>query len=411
MGGKHRKVAYCVTPHTGGTFRFFLNLREALAGYGWDVRSITVGAMERRGWYEPKLVTEGCELIAPEIDDLGRASHYFLEWLEENEVEIVFPMCSAVAWAAIPFLPERCRVVTRVSASSRWALRLATSDADKLDAVVAMTTAHLRLVEKMAPELQSRLYLIPQGVNTRLFSPQSVFLGDSRPLRAIYLGRLSIFDKGVDLLPEIVKAVVISYPQFQLTVMGAGSAYQYLQKRVLNLGVQQHVKFLPACSPLDVPTHLRDHDLFILPSRFEGSPNSLLEAMACGLVPVASYLPGITDFVIDQWHNGVLCDPPTPHKFAEAILELASNERLRHKLKQGAITSIQKKHSMDVVAKQWVELFEQVTHQPAHRPIRWPVKPEEIRPHSLFPKRRFVKFRRWIRGVLAKLRRWSPYTP
>src|SRR5207244_1839586 len=109
-----------------------------------------------------------------------------------------------------------------------------------------------------------------------------------------YAGRLDA-QKGVDVLLQALAGVIGSVPRFHLLVAGRGPQAAALQSLARQLGVNAHAHFLGWRD--DVPAILGVSDLFVLPSRWEGMPNAVLEAMAAGLPVVATRADGIAELV------------------------------------------------------------------------------------------------------------------
>ena len=74
---------------------------------------------------------------------------------------------------------------------------------------------------------------------------------------------------------------------------------------------------------------LAEADVLLMPSRFEGLPVTLLEAIVRGTVPIASLLPGITDDAVKNGETGILLPVGNIPAFAEAIVRLQDDETLR----------------------------------------------------------------------------------
>jgi len=81
----------------------------------------------------------------------------------------------------------------------------------------------------------------------------------------------------------------------------------------------------------DVPRLLVALDLFVMPSRWEGLPMALLEAMACGKAAVVTSVGGIPS-VIDDGSNGVMLPPQQPAAMAQALARLIGDATLRASL-------------------------------------------------------------------------------
>ena len=108
----------------------------------------------------------------------------------------------------------------------------------------------------------------------------------------------------------------------------------------------------------DVPSYLQAADLFVLPSRREGLPVALLEAMACGLPAIASRLKGSTDAIIESGANGVLVPAGDVTALAEAIAALLDDAAERRRLGAGARATIAQRYSSGSIADRWLEAYD-----------------------------------------------------
>ncbi len=149
----------------------------------------------------------------------------------------------------------------------------------------------------------------------------------------LYIGRI-LRAKG---LSELLEAILLAASQdtrVTCVVVGSQPAFDEtaaVQKKLDRTpGLRGRVKFLPACSPDQVWEYLCGADIFAFPSHREGSPNSLLEAMAMGVPAVAFAIPAVAE--IEAGTGALLKVPPFDSTlFAQAILRLTASpgERLR----------------------------------------------------------------------------------
>lgn len=116
------------------------------------------------------------------------------------------------------------------------------------------------------------------------------------------VGRLDR-QKGFDLVIQAAPHVIRSFPSVRFLIAGEGTERERLEALIRQHNLVNHVRLLGHRK--DVPDLLAASDLFVFPSRFEGHPFSLLEAMAAGLPVVASSASGIPEIVTDR-KNGVL---------------------------------------------------------------------------------------------------------
>jgi glycosyltransferase involved in cell wall biosynthesis len=97
---------------------------------------------------------------------------------------------------------------------------------------------------------------------------------------------------------------------------------------VKELGIEQAVELLPAMPHAQMGDVFRRAQIMVSPSTHDGTPNTLLEGMACGCLPVAGDLESIREW-IRHGRNGLLIDATEPQGLAEAILEGLTNKDLR----------------------------------------------------------------------------------
>jgi glycosyltransferase involved in cell wall biosynthesis len=131
--------------------------------------------------------------------------------------------------------------------------------------------------------------------------------------------------KGVDVLLRAVQSVYGA----RFVIVGAGDERAQLEHAAETLGVRERVLFLGPRD--DVPALLAASDAFVLPSRFEGTPLALLEAMAAGKPVVASAIPG-TDEIVADGETGLLVRPNDSDALAAALRRVVSDPGLRARL-------------------------------------------------------------------------------
>lgn len=115
----------------------------------------------------------------------------------------------------------------------------------------------------------------------------------------------------------------------RLKLVGDGSLREQLEREAVGLGLAERVEFLGSRS--DVPDLLRELDIFVLASRFEGLPLTVMEAMATALPVVATRVGGLAELVEDG-ANGLLVAPEDPAALAEALGRLAGDAGLRARM-------------------------------------------------------------------------------
>lgn len=172
----------------------------------------------------------------------------------------------------------------------------------------------------------------------------------------IALGRLHPV-KGFDLLIKAFAQVQSKYPDWHLTILGDGLMRAELEALRAQLGLIECIH-LPG-SVKNVDAHLRQADLFVMPSRVEGFPMALCEAMACGLpVLAADCLSGPRD-IIREGLDGILVPVEDVDALAAGLDRLMGDPIQRQQLAQAA-PEILERFGLERVMEIWMDTFKQV---------------------------------------------------
>jgi len=138
----------------------------------------------------------------------------------------------------------------------------------------------------------------------------------------VAVGRLSR-EKGCDVLINAMPLILRRFPDAQLFILGEGPLEAELKEQAQTLGLKEKVVFLGfQANPW---LYLKHANAFILPSRFEGLPNVLLEALALGTPVVVSDCPGGIREIRDSVGNMAVVPPEDPGALAEAIITVCGS--------------------------------------------------------------------------------------
>jgi len=198
---------------------------------------------------------------------------------------------------------------------------------------------------------RSQMAPIVNGVDTTYFAPPEE--KEALPfVKAVFVGRLTT-QKGVDVL---LRAWAQLAEPRELILVGDGAERPSLEALASELKLD-HVTFTGSTN--DVRSYLQQADLFVLPSRSEGIPNALLEAMACGLPVVASAVGGIPD-VVQDGESGLLVPSEDVPALAAAIRRLLADSDLRHKMGQKARQRVVSDYSLKAATTRHLDLYREV---------------------------------------------------
>lgn len=120
-----------------------------------------------------------------------------------------------------------------------------------------------------------------------------------RPYRLFLCGSLAQRYKGVDLMLDAMALIRENGLSVTAVVAGDGHYRTELEEQAHRLNLTNHVDFVGAVSPASIRDHLDHADIFLMPSRTEGMPRALIEAMARGLPAIGSNVGGIVELLDD----------------------------------------------------------------------------------------------------------------
>jgi glycosyltransferase involved in cell wall biosynthesis len=132
--------------------------------------------------------------------------------------------------------------------------------------------------------------------------------------------------KGHQYLITAAAEVVERYPNVRFVFVGDGILRAELERLVDNLKLKDKILFLGFRH--DVDELLHTFDIFVLPSLYEGLPNVVLEAMACGKPVIATAVDGSPEAITDGV-SGILVPPKDSDALSKAILHLLENKKMR----------------------------------------------------------------------------------
>jgi glycosyltransferase involved in cell wall biosynthesis len=211
----------------------------------------------------------------------------------------------------------------------RWYLRtLGRGTFDSADVVFCYTAADEKRLREFG--VGTDIEVVPNGIDTDRFRPEgptSDLIGTGDPT-ILFVGRLVEGKRPGDALAAIER-VRESHPDARLLFAGDGPLGADLERHVADRGLGSAVKLLGPISYEEMPRLYRAADLFVLPSRAEGLPRTVLEALSTGVPVVTSDLPQLRSIVEGVGRTVPIGDVAG---FAAALNDLASAPERRTKL-------------------------------------------------------------------------------
>jgi glycosyltransferase involved in cell wall biosynthesis len=226
------------------------------------------------------------------------------------------------------------------------------------DSVTPVCTANANWEEILHTD-KNKIKVIYNGVDTKKFRPVQMQNTQGRPT-VVCVARIEIF-KDIICLVQAIKYVKKSIPDIQCLIYGGSTDLNYsirCLESVKNFGLEETVKFMGATKePQKV---YNDADVVAISSVTEGFPFAVIEAMACGKAVVAADVGGVSEALQGC---GILVRSRHPHEFAEAIVKLINDKKLREELGALAVKRVVNeftlKRSVDGFRDQYESLIAQ----------------------------------------------------
>lgn len=219
------------------------------------------------------------------------------------------------------------------------------------DRVVALSPYWTRFMVSQMGIDPSKIVEIPNGVPSAI-RPRDP--GDPATPSIAFLGLLGK-RKGTDVLIEALSILAARGLSFRAVLAGNGDVEDAIaQAKALNIA--DHITFSGWVGEAEADAVLNGADIFVLPSRAENQPVSILEAMARALPVVATRVGAIPEQV-DDGASGLLVDPGDAQQLADAIAHLIESPELRVTMGQAGQARFARDFSVSACAQRFAEVY------------------------------------------------------
>ena len=232
------------------------------------------------------------------------------------------------------------------------------------DALIAPSAAEAEAYRECLPA-QLVVHIAPGIEGTPYQRYNRASLSADSPLRLVYLGRL-VREQG---LPEAIEALRLVRGRglaARLVLAGSGPEEPRLRHQVADAGLTRDVVFVGEAAGGEKARLLSQADILVFAAYRAGVPRVLLEAMAAGVVPVASAVGGIPEVVTPNEH-GVLIEPRDACAIAEAIARLANARVLLARMSAACRRRVAAAFSLERLAAELAALYFTLTAAPRPR--------------------------------------------
>jgi glycosyltransferase involved in cell wall biosynthesis len=225
------------------------------------------------------------------------------------------------------------------------------------DAVVFLNQPDARYAVKRLGVAPDRTFVCANGLTDGFFGlPAPVAQPPGSPITLAVIGSY-IERKGIADVAEALARLMPARPHLRVRYVGTRTRPETVLARHPR-ELWDRIEVVEHYPHSQLPQILRGCSISVLASRSEGFPLAVLEAMACGLVPIATAVPGPSEMVEDG-RNGLLVPPGKPSQLAEAVARLLDNDELRLRLRLQAQEDVQR-YTWDRAAAEAVEIYNQL---------------------------------------------------
>jgi glycosyltransferase involved in cell wall biosynthesis len=358
------RIAYVITDlHTGGVPLHLLRLATAVRARGCEPHVISLAPL---GAVAEALSREGIPALscdassAADVAAIWRLAGH-LRWLKPDLVHSLLFHANVASRLAVLLAGRSSRTliceIQTVEVERRWHLTVGGMMHRMSRCVVGNSPSVVAHLERRAHIPPSRLRCIPGGVEIEQIrgapAADRVSLGlgaDSSVI--LWVGRLDPV-KGLD---ELIPAFggLGRERDVQLVLVGEGPYEAHVRGLIGDHGVGDRV--VMAGRRGDVASILKVADVFVLPSRTEGMPNALLEAMAAERAVVTTDVPGCRDLVAHEV-TGLVVPSMNPGALTAALARLLDDGDLRASLARNGRKQVEECYTFDRCVERYISLY------------------------------------------------------
>lgn len=351
-------VFYIGSLGCGGAERVVTNLAAYMQSCGYCVAIVTKEQAEREYAVPSGVRRIHADICGKEVSK-NRIKNFFRRlgklrriWKKEQPDIIVsfIRKNNFMAIASSLFMPCKVVVCVRSAPEREYGTKVTRFLARTLfgiaDGVVLQTKQAFSFFPR---RIQRKSVLLHNPLSTAFI--RDVYAGE-RKKEVVAVGRIDA-NKNQIMLVRAFESIAREFPDWTCLIYGDGDGKQQILEYMAEKQIDKQIKLMGQVT--DVPNKIGDAAIFVLPSKMEGMPNALIEAMALGLAVISTDCPcgGPAD-LIQNMENGILIPVEDEEALALALRRLMQDEALREKLGKNA-AQMQKMAAPEKVNEEWRE--------------------------------------------------------
>ena len=341
-------------PPSGGMANQTRQLSQLLYDEGIDVSVVQTNAPYRPAWIGSVRGVRAVFRLLPYARRL---------FVESGRADVVHVMANS-GWAwhlfAVPAICIADLRRTRVVVNYRGGLaqEFLASHAGSVKRVLSLASSLVvpsRFLQEVFARYDISSVIVPNVVDTNVFRPARSSLDDVSDDPHIVVARNLEQLYGNDVAIKALVIVRQRYPNARLSIAGSGPEVESLRRLAVASGLEDAVRFTGRLEISDMVALYQDADVVLNPSRADNAPNSVLEALACG-VPVVSTDVGGMRYLVQHEKTAWLVPPESPEDMADGIICLLDNRDLRRSLVRNGL-ALAAECSWPAIREKWLGLY------------------------------------------------------
>jgi len=261
------------------------------------------------------------------------------------------PVIVTVHGSDLLVIPKRSRLMHKL-------VRYVLNSADAVTSVAEHLTSEI--VNMGVP--QEKVLTFPMSVPTESFSADGPVPEDWPSGPVVFSNRslYPIYD--VDVIVRAAPAILEKVPEARILIAGEGPEKERVARLARELGVAERVEFLGEIPHHQMPRYLRGASVYVSTALSDGASVSLLEAMACGTLPVVADIPANREW-IQEGENGLFFPIDDADALAAQVLRCLDDPAIRTRAREINVSLIHQRAQWNLNVGKLLELYEKVIAQ------------------------------------------------
>ncbi|SAK44077.1 glycosyl transferase family 1 [Caballeronia catudaia] len=226
------------------------------------------------------------------------------------------------------------------------------------DGVIVESEYMRRFVQSSSLKPDPNVVVVNNGVDLEKFSRSKLRVADRLPVVG-YIGRMSDEKNPLGFV-SMAEALVARGLDVSFELYGAGNQSDAVRQRIAESEARSRIKYRGFIE--HTPEALHNLDVLVVPSKFDGRPNIVMEANACGVPVIASPVGGVPE-MIEEGRNGYLAFPGDTVRIAEHLSEWIEHPEVLQRLKESSLELAQKRFSREAMLDGYEQAFRNFVNQ------------------------------------------------